>query len=477
MAIRAETQVDLARVDDGFSPTATVTKTGDTATITITDKNQTTTASISDGDEGVSITSVKPQYYLHTSSTATQQEIESWTWSDTPQAFVSGMYYWTRDYIDYSDGTHDTSTAVYNAGLTQANQEALEANTKADNVAQYFWFNSTDSGAGEGAGAHITEIPRDDFVDDPANGGFNTLVDSAGMKVRNGLNVLAQYGENITLLNDGNVAFNVTQGARTENVIKFESVSVGIDNGNSYTFSGDSSATLVSSGRFTVVWKNKATVSFTIGTSTTGTFDGVVYVYNGANNVTVTNNTGNTIMLDSIWYDVVANVALMEMYGDLLIKTYSSDNVLASLITGGVENGLFNIKKALGSLIRVWSAPTFSTQGLSPVSSRCEIKSGGFIDIGYYRYVQLEIEIKATLSANNAWGILDGIGTTNQSHPHVAFSSAVINKYGGSVSTYLNDNGRLVVLTDDAVLSSGDILLVTGIGYIDVLSATKNQVL
>ena len=34
---------------DGYSPTATVTKSGDTATITITDKNGTTTASISDG--------------------------------------------------------------------------------------------------------------------------------------------------------------------------------------------------------------------------------------------------------------------------------------------------------------------------------------------------------------------------------------------------------------------------------------------
>lgn len=37
---------------DGFSPTATVSKSGNTATITITDKNGTTTASISDGQDG-----------------------------------------------------------------------------------------------------------------------------------------------------------------------------------------------------------------------------------------------------------------------------------------------------------------------------------------------------------------------------------------------------------------------------------------
>lgn len=38
--------------EDGFSPIATVTKSGNTATITITDKNGTTAASISDGEDG-----------------------------------------------------------------------------------------------------------------------------------------------------------------------------------------------------------------------------------------------------------------------------------------------------------------------------------------------------------------------------------------------------------------------------------------
>ena len=52
---------------DGFSPIATVTKSGDTATITITDKNGTTTAQISDGagagitvDDELSSTSTNP---------------------------------------------------------------------------------------------------------------------------------------------------------------------------------------------------------------------------------------------------------------------------------------------------------------------------------------------------------------------------------------------------------------------------------
>ena len=43
---------------DGFSPVATVSKSGKIATITITDKNGTTTAQISDGEDGIVVTNV-----------------------------------------------------------------------------------------------------------------------------------------------------------------------------------------------------------------------------------------------------------------------------------------------------------------------------------------------------------------------------------------------------------------------------------
>ena len=60
-------------------------------------------------------------------------------------------------------------------------------------TAQYFWHNTVDSGAGEGAGAHITQIPQEDFVADPANGGGNTLITTNGMAVRDGLEELAVF--------------------------------------------------------------------------------------------------------------------------------------------------------------------------------------------------------------------------------------------------------------------------------------------
>lgn len=50
ISIKGATGATGANGQDGFSPIATITKSGDTATISITDKNGTTTATVSDGD-------------------------------------------------------------------------------------------------------------------------------------------------------------------------------------------------------------------------------------------------------------------------------------------------------------------------------------------------------------------------------------------------------------------------------------------
>lgn len=88
----------------------------------------------------------------------------------------------------------------------KANKKAIDAEVAAENalnaskaVAQYFWFNSTDSGAGAGAGLHITTIPQEDFLADPANGGSNLLAQADGLKIRNGLTTRAEFGETVML--------------------------------------------------------------------------------------------------------------------------------------------------------------------------------------------------------------------------------------------------------------------------------------
>lgn len=59
----------------------------------------------------------------------------------------------------------------------------------AGNTAQYFWHTET----GTDTGAHITEIPQEQFEGDPENGGGNLLLRSNGLAVRDGLDELATF--------------------------------------------------------------------------------------------------------------------------------------------------------------------------------------------------------------------------------------------------------------------------------------------
>lgn len=133
MTVRAEAEITLVRTDDGndgYSPTATVTKAGDTATITITDINGTTSETVTDGQDGspgISVTAVQTQYYLSTSDASAT----GGSWTDDQPEFESGKFYWTRDKISYSNGTTDYSTPIYNQGLTLANEYALSASQSA----------------------------------------------------------------------------------------------------------------------------------------------------------------------------------------------------------------------------------------------------------------------------------------------------------------------------------------------------------
>ena len=87
----------------------------------------------------------------------------------------------------------------------------LNALDIAQSTEQYFWFNSVDSGAGEGAGAHITETPQDTFISDPSNGGGNVLIDSDSVDIRDGVTVLATFGAN-----GAQIGQNATDETRTE---------------------------------------------------------------------------------------------------------------------------------------------------------------------------------------------------------------------------------------------------------------------
>lgn len=152
--------------------------------------NGTSTGIVAQGTNGVSVTAVQPQYYNHTSPTATQQEIDLWQWTTT-LTYESGKYIWTRDLVTYSNSTTTASQAIYNEALTTACADAIQALATAQNVEQHFW-NET---SGTDAGAHITEYPQDEWTDSAHTNyhkGANLLLLSNTIKLRNALNTLAE---------------------------------------------------------------------------------------------------------------------------------------------------------------------------------------------------------------------------------------------------------------------------------------------
>lgn len=75
----------------------------------------------------------------------------------------------------------------------------------ASNTNQYFWHTEE----GTDTGAHITEIPQDEFLADPEHGGGNLLARSNGVAVRDGLDELSVFsadGARIGKANEGHMA-------------------------------------------------------------------------------------------------------------------------------------------------------------------------------------------------------------------------------------------------------------------------------
>ena len=69
-------------------------------------------------------------------------------------------------------------------------QKRLEGVSRiAGNTNQYFWHTET----GTDTGAHITEVPQEDFIDDPSTAGGNLLIRSNGLAIRDGMNEMASF--------------------------------------------------------------------------------------------------------------------------------------------------------------------------------------------------------------------------------------------------------------------------------------------
>ena len=111
---------------------------------------------------------------------------------DTVQVRVGGGRAWLTGNAS-APPTDDTkakqvaeSVGLVSKAVHIVEEIANKAARIAGNTAQYFWFTET----GTDTGAHITEIPQEEFLADPEHGGGNLLARSNGIAMRNGLREL-----------------------------------------------------------------------------------------------------------------------------------------------------------------------------------------------------------------------------------------------------------------------------------------------
>lgn len=76
------------------------------------------------------------------------------------------------------------------ATFTAIKESVEDVKAISGSTAQYFW--TTEEGTD--TGSHITEVTKEEFLEDPENGGGNLLIRSNGLAVRNGLIELASFG-------------------------------------------------------------------------------------------------------------------------------------------------------------------------------------------------------------------------------------------------------------------------------------------
>lgn len=125
--------------------------------------------------------------------------------------------------VNYNLGKQIEQTNVVMRTINRVVQSVKKI---ADNTNQYFWHTEE----GIDTGAHITEIPQEEFLADPENGGGNLLARSNGIAVRDGLTELARFSA------DG---AQIGQDGESHAVMDFRSFGLADKDGNTYFYAGD----------------------------------------------------------------------------------------------------------------------------------------------------------------------------------------------------------------------------------------------
>lgn len=138
-----------------------------------------------DAAQGKTLEDITEQYYLSTS----RYTQSGGSWQDTCPEWQENRYIWTRSKLSWSDESTTYTTPVLATAINQANEEAW-------NATQYFWYDSQ--------GAHVSTSPR-------STDGKNALLSSAGLRLRDGSTVEAQFSADLVTLCEGFFEIQVIQ--------------------------------------------------------------------------------------------------------------------------------------------------------------------------------------------------------------------------------------------------------------------------
>lgn len=97
-----------------------------------------------------------------------------------------------------SKATDDTKANQAQEAAEAAAESAAAANEGVEKTQQYFWFKN---GSGDEAGAHVTEISRENFLRNPSGG--NLLMRSNSVRIRLGTQILSELSANHMTLASG----------------------------------------------------------------------------------------------------------------------------------------------------------------------------------------------------------------------------------------------------------------------------------
>lgn len=346
---------------------------------------------------------------------------------DTVQVRVSGgdaFIVGNQSAPPTDDKTAITISKTLTKEVNNIKDIAGEAAKIAGDTNQYFWH--TESG-----GAHITEVPKETFLNDPDNGGCNLLARSNGIAIRDGLTELALFSANLLQIGqDSEANVQLSSTAADGSVLEFNA-------GTTYTpvkiIGKDYVGYInIDNDQIKIIGSHLSTIG---GTN----IDRLSLVSYGINN-----QRRAAVVLDAYGTNGRSTVEVL----DSGIELSSTDVVIDGTLKDNNDD-VFYPQKSGG-----FTTPTVSASAVT-------VTAGGYIVEGKHVFVQVRCILSAALNADTARTIFTGLPMP-RSVAEVALNILVRSRAGHACR--ITDTGEMQIVADpDHGISANQNVTITGV--------------